>query len=199
MLRPRVIGFAFHGINISQGQQEYIGIFIGLNRLRRAKIWVWPQRNRLIIPQGTRILENCHFWVYTKYIRLDPYYNSHVFRSSAGTLTQSLILTHLFLRSIFDLRSFQLLLSIPPFNKYSRLYSLRLSIPERRSTPERLPCNMFQAPSKTIGKWPSITQSVTYHTLYFNNPFFWKYGFDVLYADLPSLNLMEIAKFRHNK
>lgn len=161
---------------ISRGKQEYIGIFKGLNRLAGKNLSLTP-RNRFIIPQGTDILENSHFWVGTKYIRLGPYYNSQVFRSSTGTLTQSLILTHPSLRSIFDLRSFQLLLSTPPFNKYSRLYSLRLSIPERRSTPERLLCNMFQAPRKTIRKWPRITQSVTYHTLYFNNPFFLKTWF----------------------
>ena len=44
-----------------------------------------------------------------------------------------LTLIHPDLRSIGDLRSFPHLLSIPPCNKYSRLYARRRSLPERRS------------------------------------------------------------------
>ena len=68
-------------------------------------------------------------------------------RLSKRRLVHSLILTQPSLRSLMDLRSLKLRLSSPPLRKYSSLWPLRLSRPDRLSRSENRRVNAWTPPS----------------------------------------------------
>ena len=71
-------------------------------------------------------------------------------RLSKRRLAHSLTLTQPCLRSLMDRRSLKLRLSCPPFRKYSSLWALRLSTPDRLSISENRRINPLTPPSSFL-------------------------------------------------